>query len=226
MKTELYDVLGVPPDADEKAIRSGFRKAAKRSHPDAGGSPEEFAKLTRALAILTNPTTRDRYDRTGQAEPAGPDNEQSEIAAMVMQAVLFAVSNTPDLRFADIVRVGIDHIGGKIREVDGQIAQHKAGANDAISKLETVQKRLKRKKAKGPDVLAAMIDGTMAGARRTLEENLEKLEPMLRKLKAAREVLAGYSYERDQRDPQTQGAMQAGLQDFMRQQTSQSFFGR
>lgn len=42
-----YDVLGVPPDSNQKAIKSAFRKKAKKYHPDmgGGGSSEEGQEL-------------------------------------------------------------------------------------------------------------------------------------------------------------------------------------
>ena len=42
MKADFYEVLGVSKDADFDAIRSAYKSAAKRSHPDRGGTNEEF----------------------------------------------------------------------------------------------------------------------------------------------------------------------------------------
>src|SRR5262245_63268645 len=49
MKTP-YDVLGVAPDADEKAIASAFREAAKACHPDV--NPENRAAEAQFKAIV------------------------------------------------------------------------------------------------------------------------------------------------------------------------------
>jgi DnaJ-domain-containing protein 1 len=49
-----WDVLGVPPDADEPAIRNAYRALARAHHPDAGGDAADFRRLQdayrRALA--------------------------------------------------------------------------------------------------------------------------------------------------------------------------------
>lgn len=45
-----HRVLGVPPGADEDAIRKAFRKAALRWHPDRNPAPEASARFQEAVA--------------------------------------------------------------------------------------------------------------------------------------------------------------------------------
>src|SRR5215467_1216857 len=63
----LYDVLGVPQHANEKAIRTAFRKAAKSFHPDLNaGNPTaelQFRQLVAAYELLKNPQQREAYDQ-------------------------------------------------------------------------------------------------------------------------------------------------------------------
>jgi hypothetical protein len=40
-----WDVLGVPPDADEPTIRNAYRALARAHHPDAGGDTADFRRL-------------------------------------------------------------------------------------------------------------------------------------------------------------------------------------
>lgn len=42
---ELLSQFGLPPDADEEAVKKKFRELAKRLHPDAGGDHEQFITL-------------------------------------------------------------------------------------------------------------------------------------------------------------------------------------
>lgn len=218
-----YDVLGVPRDADVASIRSAYRRAAKRAHPDAGGSTEEFTAVSRAFGVLVSAERRANFDRTGKVDDDGPNNEQIEIHNMVLQAVLFAVGQG-DARFTDIIRTARDHCDGKIYEVDTEIAKHKAACADTVGRYETVLKRTKRKKTDGPDMLVDMLHGAIAQTQRTLEANLAQLEPQLRKIKAAREILADYQYAVDRREAQQQGWV--GLGDLMRTQTGGTFFTR
>ena len=64
MKTP-YDVLGIAPDADEKAIASAFRDAAKACHPDLHpenrAAERQFKRITAARDALKNPEWRALY---------------------------------------------------------------------------------------------------------------------------------------------------------------------
>lgn len=61
---ELYDALGVAPDADDHAIQSAWRRAARRAHPDAGGTDESFRAVHIAYLVLSDPEQRSTYDRS------------------------------------------------------------------------------------------------------------------------------------------------------------------
>lgn len=68
---DLYDVLGVPRDADDDTIKRAYRRKARELHPDTGGDEEEFKELTTAYEVLRNPQTRANYDRFGDPRGAG-----------------------------------------------------------------------------------------------------------------------------------------------------------
>ena len=68
---KFYDILGIKPDADAKAVKSAYRKLAAVWHPDkwVKASEEEAAKaekafksLQRAYATLSDPKQRKMYD--------------------------------------------------------------------------------------------------------------------------------------------------------------------
>jgi len=65
---DYYEVLGVPRDADEKAIKKAYHKLAMHWHPDRNTSPEaegKFKEIAKAYAILKDPKKRARYDSQG-----------------------------------------------------------------------------------------------------------------------------------------------------------------
>jgi molecular chaperone DnaJ len=66
-----YDILGVAKDADEKAIKSAFRKKAMELHPDRNPgctvSEAKFKELSEAYETLSDSQKRTIYDRFGKA---------------------------------------------------------------------------------------------------------------------------------------------------------------
>lgn len=62
--SDLYAVLGVPRDADDRAIRKAYHRAALQYHPDkADGAGDMFLKVVDAFTVLSNETSRAAYDR-------------------------------------------------------------------------------------------------------------------------------------------------------------------
>src|SRR6516165_9857862 len=69
-----YEILGVQKTDSDAAIRSAYRKLAKRHHPDVNpGKPEaaeRFKEISAAYDILGDKDKRARYDR-GEIDAAG-----------------------------------------------------------------------------------------------------------------------------------------------------------
>jgi hypothetical protein len=47
-----HEVLEVDPDADEEIVQAAFRQKAKSAHPDQGGDPAEWKRLTDAKEAM------------------------------------------------------------------------------------------------------------------------------------------------------------------------------
>lgn len=71
MSEDLYDILGVDRGADEKTLKSAYRKAAMKWHPDRNPGDEKaekkFKEASQAYEILSDPQKRAAYDRHGMA---------------------------------------------------------------------------------------------------------------------------------------------------------------
>lgn len=67
-QVNLYAVLGVPVSANASEVRSAYRHAALRTHPDKGGSSEAFHITALAFEVLSCPVTRSLYDKYEQQE--------------------------------------------------------------------------------------------------------------------------------------------------------------
>ena len=51
------------PDVETGEIRRAFRVLAKRHHPDAGGDEELFKQIGIAFYVLSDPQSREEYDK-------------------------------------------------------------------------------------------------------------------------------------------------------------------
>lgn len=70
-KRDYYEVLGVPKDADEAAIKKAYRQLAKKYHPDINPGDKEaeakFKEASEAYAVLSDADKRRQYDQFGHA---------------------------------------------------------------------------------------------------------------------------------------------------------------
>lgn len=67
--TRLYSILGLTPDADEKAIKKAYRKLAMKYHPDVNkdkDAEEKFKEVNLAHETLSNPDRKRLYDTYGE----------------------------------------------------------------------------------------------------------------------------------------------------------------
>ncbi len=77
-KHDYYEILGVSRTADEKELKSAFRRLAKQYHPDANSGNDQadhkFKEINEAYEVLKDPQKRAAYDRFGHAafENGGP----------------------------------------------------------------------------------------------------------------------------------------------------------
>ena len=60
-----YEVLGVEINATAEQIKKNFRELAKKTHPDKtkDDSEEEMIKINKAYEVLSDNTSKERYDR-------------------------------------------------------------------------------------------------------------------------------------------------------------------
>src|SRR3989454_12278664 len=80
---DYYRILGVDRKADDKTIKSAYRRLARKHHPDVAktkDATERFKEISEAYEVLSDPEKRRRYDSLGpdwkgysQAPPWGRD---------------------------------------------------------------------------------------------------------------------------------------------------------
>ncbi len=62
---QLYEELGLQKGASADEIKKAYRKLALSTHPDRGGDPEKFKKISNAYQILSDDQKRNVYDQVG-----------------------------------------------------------------------------------------------------------------------------------------------------------------
>ena len=74
MAGDYYQILGVSRDVDKDELKRAYRRLARQYHPDVNkesGAEEKFKEINRAYEVLSEPETRARYDRFGEAGVGG-----------------------------------------------------------------------------------------------------------------------------------------------------------
>ena len=67
---DYYEILGVSKDASAQAIKSAYRKLARKYHPDVNKAPDAQAKfkdINEAYEVLGDENKRKRYDQLGSS---------------------------------------------------------------------------------------------------------------------------------------------------------------
>ncbi len=73
---DYYEILGVSRDADASAIKSAYRKLARKYHPDVNKTKEaeeKFKDINEAYEVLSDKAKRQRYDSLGSNWQGGAD---------------------------------------------------------------------------------------------------------------------------------------------------------
>lgn len=186
---DLYGELGVSPGADTETINKAFRRKAKKAHPDAGGDPEAFKRLTGAHLVLRDPARRAHYDRTGETVTSGVDEVRqaalSIIGTAVSQALVAENAATQD--FVKIVRANL-------KGMNSQLAAQMRECGEVRKRVERNAKRWRRKAgADGPDVIAAIVASQLV----EIERKKAQAEHAVTVHAAAIEILDAYEYEHE-----------------------------
>ncbi|MBW0088783.1 DnaJ domain-containing protein [Pseudonocardia sp. KRD-184] len=83
MARDYYDVLGVGRDAGAEEIQAAYRRLARANHPDVNRDPaaeDRFKEVNEAYHVLSDPSTRRRYDRFGDDFRRVPEDWEEQVS--------------------------------------------------------------------------------------------------------------------------------------------------
>ena len=106
---DLYDILGVSPDADFADIKQSYRRLVREFHPDVSADKlaahDRFVAIVNAYKTLSDPIKREIYDRSRQreAQRVAPEYSwkeelrQQSIDSLLTAAELYLFRGQPEL---------------------------------------------------------------------------------------------------------------------------------
>ena len=186
---DLYQILGVRRAASQGEIQRAYRRKAKTSHPDGGGSVKAFSEISTAYTVLTDPNRRERYDSTGDIEPLRPNNLDVSAIEVIAQKLGMIIHAECDVTSVDLDAL----IEQAIRE---DIAERNAGISSlrrAIERARRIRDRVKRKTNGEDNMLARVLDWHETTAKSHIKQSEEAVSSMERAL----EILKDYSFADD-----------------------------
>ena len=158
---DYYKILGVDRKADEKTIKSAYRKLARKYHPDVNkGKDDKFKEISEAYEVLSDPEKRRRYDTLGpdwqryaqQAPSGGPGGG--------FRTEHFEESGD----FSDFFRTIFGDLGGGARSAGGR------GRGPGFNVEDLLGGAGRGARSRGSDVQAAVeisLDEAFHGARKS-----------------------------------------------------------
>ena len=196
-----YKTLNISPSATSEEIEAAFRQRAKQSHPDAGGTAEDFNDAVRSRAVLLDPTRRKQYDETGRIddpEPNNPNSPVSLVMAVIMAAAQQSLNGGADPTTVPLLDIARQHL----QEVVDDAKQRRLSGERLVKTLRRIEKRLKHKPNASP-----MLRLAVAAQAKNVEQDIARGDPMVEAHVAALKLLDDWEFEIEQAQP----VMMAGL---------------
>lgn len=168
-----YETLGVDPKAGQEEIDRAYRRAAKRTHPDHGGTDEAFQRVQRAGECLRDPSRRAAYDATGDdgSGPQPPSLEAQDHTELVrIWSVGIDLRRPPREQLTELQ----DGVRQAVRSLPNSIPKLEA----EIRELQAVSGRLARKTSDASNAFEDSLAFAIAEKRKEIE-NVKKKVAML-----------------------------------------------
>lgn len=110
-----YEILDVPPAANEAEIKKAYRKKAQEAHPDKGGNTELFKEIAKAYEILSDAEKREHFDKTGEEKS---NQVEAEVISALIQIVLTTI-HANDPKYNDLIQIARNMVRSKQQQHAG-----------------------------------------------------------------------------------------------------------
>ncbi len=141
---DYYERLGVGPAANAGEIRQAYLRLAREKHPDRFADPAqkqsaqaEFQEITTAFNTLSNPRSRQEYDRERQRPPAPHTPEEQGRDAFARAQPLLQAGELEEA--VALLRAAVHHLPNEASyhaALGRALVRLPGGARDAIQALE------------------------------------------------------------------------------------------
>ncbi|EPE94915.1 J domain-containing protein [Rhizobium grahamii] len=192
--TNPYEILGVRRDASDDQVKGAYRRRAKATHPDSGGSPDAFSRVQKAYELLQDPVRRKVFDDTGyDVELADPVDLQ---ALMVVEKLVnqLTLDEREPGTFDPLARMRTD-LSEEMRKARFSKRELERHAQRIEHHLERLEKR------PTTDILGSMLRARIKAIAVAINETDAKIKANER----ACEMIYDYSYEVDVQDLEEEG---------------------
>ena len=169
---DYYAILGVDRKADDKTIKSAYRRLARKYHPDVAKTKDtgdRFREVAEAYEVLSDPEKRRRYDTLG------PDWQRYAQQGAGPQPGGFRVEHGDAGDFSDFFRTIFGDLGGSpAGGRAGRGGRARGGFEDVFG---DIFERGSGRRGRGDDVQAGVeisLEEAFAGTRRKLALELEE----------------------------------------------------
>lgn len=115
----LYEILGLLPEASSEDIRCAYRSKVKEVHPDVGGSSAAFSEVVLAYEILIDEERRRLYDETGSADESSKDVLQG--GKIIVEGLLNDLVQRDDAKYFDVISLMCANVSRAISEKNANI---------------------------------------------------------------------------------------------------------
>ena len=156
---DYYEILGVSRDSDQAAIKSAYRKLARKYHPDVNKTKEaeeKFKDINEAYEVLSDKAKRQRYDSLGSNWQGGADYTPPP----GFENFSFNFNQGGNAQSFDFGGSGFsDFFGSLFGDMMGGMSGHSAGQNfggfdfrQAANQGQTRQRRTQQPKTEELDI--------------------------------------------------------------------------